>query len=489
MTINIKETLPIYLSIAAIIVLFFIVEYNLLSKGFFALSADESGHTLEAYEWYKGDAQLFSIWLPFNKIVNGITLRLHYDLLVTPRITSVLFGLLTLLSIILLTYYLFENRIVAIITGFFATIFLPISVFSVLPLSEIYYFFFVISSISIYVLWLKTNKNVFLWLTVILSAIGTTTRYESWLFALFIFLLIGYELLKTDRSLKQKTLLITAFAIIIAAFPLYWIYLSAIGSENIHGFVSTVAGRYHEGKLIAEIKNNALYLFFMINIASLNIIGLASVIHVSKTSPFVKKYTMILFGTLITFSLLSFFIKAMPTHNHWRIVMIWCLLLLPLTTYWLYNLLESSKSSPINKYAFIIFFFLLVYFFNAQTANYTSSSYLTREEINIGKYLNEITQSDNSKIYIMKDGSDKWRYSNLLISSQKPDQFVIELENFKYVSSDTISISHKLISELLNYRIKFIAIPSRTILRDSARYLSEIKPFKQWKVYEMNEEK
>ena len=88
----------------------------------------------------------------------------------------------------------------------------------------------------------------------------------------------------------------------------------------------------------------------------------------------------------------------------------------------------------------------------------------------------------------MKDGSDKWRYSNLLISSQKPDQFVIETENFNFISSDTISIGPELISELLNYKVKFIVIPSRTIIKDG-EYFNEIQVFKQWKVYEMKGER
>jgi hypothetical protein len=199
----------------------------------------------------------------------------------------------------------------------------------------------------------------------------------------------------------------------------------------------------------------------------------------------VKKYSIILFGTLLTFSVLSFVIKAMPTHNYWRIAMIWSLLLLPFTGYWLYYLLDNSKSSSINKYAFIIFFILLIYFFNSQTTQYSSLSYLTNDEINIGRFLNKISSEDQSKIYVMKDGTDKWRYANILVTSQMPDQFVIELDNFNYISSDTISIDQKLISEMVNRKIKFVLIPYRIIISNSAEYLSEIKTFKLWKVFKL----
>lgn len=486
MTTNIKENITFYLSIVVIVVLFFIVEYNLLSREFFALSADESGHTLEAYDWSKHDGQLYSIWLPFHKVMNGIALNIHYDLLVTPRIISGLFGLLTLLSLIILTNQLFENKIVTILTGFLATIFLPIAVFSVLPLIEIYFFFFIISSIACLLLWLRNEKITFLWLTAIFLSLGTTTRYEAWIFALFLFVIIVYQIFKSNRTTTQKATLILSIALIISAFPLYWIYLSAVANQNANGFVSSVTSRYNEGKIFGEIKNNALYQFLIINIISLNIIGLASLFYLTKINPNVKKYSVILFGTLITFSIISFVIKAMPTHDYWRIAMIWSLLLLPFTAYWLYHLLDTSNSSPVNKYGFIIFFILLIYYFNSQTTQYTSFSYLKMDDINIGRFLNKISREEGSKIYVMKDGSDKWRYSNFLVVSQKPEQFVLKIDNFDYISSDTISVDQKLVSEMVNRKIKFVLIPSRTIVRNGAEYFTEIKAFKQWKVYQIN---
>ena len=306
-TTNIKEDLPFYLSIAAIVLLFFIVEYDLLSKGFFALSADESGHTLEAYDWFKNDGQLFSIWLPFHKIINGLALKIHYDLLVMPRIMSGLFGLLTLLSTIFLSYQLFENKITSILTGFLAAIFLPIAVLSILPLIEIYFFFFIITSLGFFILWLKSEKNIFLWLTIGFSVIGTTTRYEAWLFAFVIYVLIAFQLFKSTRSRSHKIFLSAVIGFIIAAFPLFWAYLSSSTNQNASGFVSSVTGRYNEGKVFAEIKNNVLYQFLIINITSLNIIGIASLIYLTKINPNIKKYSIIMIGTLISFSVLSLF--------------------------------------------------------------------------------------------------------------------------------------------------------------------------------------
>ena len=85
----------------------------------------------------------------------------------------------------------------------------------------------------------------------------------------------------------------------------------------------------------------------------------------------------------------------------------------------------------------------------------------------------------------MKDGRDKWRYVNILVATQKPEQFVTELDNFNYVSSDTISIDQKLAAEMIYRKIKFVLIPSRTVVKDDTEFLIEQKVFSQWRIYKV----
>ncbi|MCL5030703.1 MAG: hypothetical protein M1480_16950, partial [Bacteroidetes bacterium] len=101
-----EENKIFYFLIIAIVLLFIVFEYLLFHNGFFAISLDESGHTLEAYDWFKGNGQLFSGWLPFQKIVYAFAFRIYYDLFLTPRIISAIFGLFTLLSLIDLSFQL-----------------------------------------------------------------------------------------------------------------------------------------------------------------------------------------------------------------------------------------------------------------------------------------------------------------------------------------------------------------------------------------------
>lgn len=483
MTSKAKENFYYIIAAAAIIILFIFVELSLISKGFFSLSADESGHTLEAYEWLRGEGGFFSIWLPLFKILNSFALKIHFDLVATPRIMSAVFGLLTLFALIYLTYKLFDNKIIALFSGFLGTIFLPIAIFSVLPLQEIYFFFLITSSISFLIAWIKSRAKIYLTGSIIFCALATTARYEAWVFACIIFIIMVFRILKSEEHSKKKLIVICSAAIILFSFPVIWIYLSSSLNKEVYGFITSVASRYSRGQILSEIKNNVLYLFLSLNVTSLNIIGIISLASLFKINSSVKIFTIILFGSLVSFAFISFLIKAMPTHNHWRVAAIWCLLLLPFTAHWLFTLLEKIRSDSWNRYAFTVFTCLIIYFFISQLEEYTSNSYFTRSEIDAGNFLRQVSNDDVSKIFILKHASDKWRYSNLEVASQKPELFVSNLKNIKYAASDSLFLPDSLVSEMIDRNIKYIVVPSSIVLGSHPIQVREIKRFEKWNIF------
>jgi len=163
-------------------ILLLIVQVYLLSTNFYSISADEAGHTIEAVRFYQG-ASLFSIWLPFEKVFLGFFL-LFGDMFWMPRIISMIFGHLCLASLMLVTWELFHNELVVTIAGIIGAISL-IAVFSVIPLTEIYFFTFVL--LSIYFL-LKKSNWVYLF-----TILMTTVRFEGWIFAFIIMLILWRE--------------------------------------------------------------------------------------------------------------------------------------------------------------------------------------------------------------------------------------------------------------------------------------------------------
>ena len=477
-----KEKTIFFTGILFVSILLVVSQFVLYSKGFYSLSADEAGHTLEAFKWFRGQASVFSIWLPFQKILYGLFFNVCYNLFWVPRILSSFFGLLTLLSLVFLTSELFQNKIISILAGFLASIFSCLVIFSVIPMTEIYFFFFVITSIAFLLHWKRTKNFVSLLFTIIFTSLGTTTRYEAWLFSAIIFLVIVIDLYSASGKLQYRFFKVFGIFILLFAFPVYWIYLSYSTSGQLTSFLSSVAGRYSPGGIIAEVRNNILYNFFVINLSSLNILGLLTLLFFIKKEPHVKTYAAIFFITLIGMSLITFFTKAMPTHHAWRLASIWSIMLIPFTAQWLYILLSDEKL--FLKYNFVLFAIILLYFFNLQTVNYSSASFITKEDLTIGKYINSSLKfkNPNSKIYVERNG---WDYTSLLVTSQEPDRFITK-SHFGDTNIYSDSTGGK---QAVNYNVpdvEYLILKPKTQLNIDTTNLMEIKKYNKWVIYKSN---
>ena len=475
-----KENKIYFIGIFIVCVLLVISQFVLFSKGFYSLSADEAGHTLEAFEWYKGHASFFSIWLPFQKILYGLIFGIYCNLFWVPRILSSFFGLLTLLSLMFLTFELFHNKVISILAGFLGSIFPCLVIFSVIPMTEIYFFFFVISSLAFLLHWKRTKRFISLLLTIILTSLGTTARYEAWVFSAIIYLVIITDIYSSYGKLQSKFLKALGIFIILFGFPMYWIYLSYYTGGDLTSFLSSVVDRYSPGGMTAEVKNNVLYNFFSINMASLNILGILTLLNFYKKEPQKKEIVFIFFASLLSMSLITFFTKAMPTHHSWRLASIWSIMLIPFTAQWLYFLL--SDESLFLKYNFILFAIILLYFFNLQTVNYSSVSFMTKEDLIIGEYINSHLKfkNPNSKIYIERNG---WDYTSLLITSQQPNMFITK-EN---INDSYLNLTNGgQVAKNIMFNIEYLVLRPYTQLKIDTANLKKIKEYDNWVIYKFH---
>lgn len=87
---------PVFQALLSISILTAVaVHIYLYQSGFYSISADECGRTMEAYDWFKNGRLGPSPWLPFYRLVVGLGLMAWPDLFVTPRIVGFLFGLIS----------------------------------------------------------------------------------------------------------------------------------------------------------------------------------------------------------------------------------------------------------------------------------------------------------------------------------------------------------------------------------------------------------
>ena len=475
-----KENIIFVLGVILLIVVLIIFQLFVFSKGFYSISADEAGHTLEGFWWFKGQNNIYSVWLPFQKILYGISFHIHYNLFSVPRILSSIFGILTLLSLIFLTKELFQNKIVSVLSGFLASIFYGVVIFSVIPLSEIYFFFFVIASLALLFHWIRTKREFSLWAGIIFSSVGTTTRYEAWIFSFLIFAVITIKIYSINKTLKNHIFRIIGMMILLFSFPLYWIYLSFVVTIQPTGFIEVVVERYNPGGLLTEIRNNVLYQFITINTSCLNILGLITIIFYYKKDSSIKTYAFLFLSTLLVVGIVTFFSKAMPSHNSWRLATIWSILFIPFTAQWLYILLSDERKY--FKFNSIVFFIILTLFFYNQTLHYIKESYMNKEDIIIGEYLNNKLSYMNpsSKIFIERD---KWRYSSLLITSQIPDRFITDKELF---NNSILTSSKDLLIELKRYNIEYLIFRTNGQLIKYFKSLQKVKKFENWTIYKFH---
>jgi hypothetical protein len=465
-----------------LILLFTALEYLLFYKGFYAISADESGRTLEAYKFYKYGSDFYSCWLPFQKIIYSTAFYFYYNLFILSRLISFVFGILTLVSIIALSHELFHNKIISVLTGFLAIIFPAFTIFSILPLSEIYYFFFVITSVMFYVKWWNNSNYLSLWLSVIFMCIGMTTRYETWIFAAVLYLMIANRLHLSGGLNGKKIILLAAIFIILFSFPLYWIHLSYLNTRRVFGLVDAVASNYLSNNNIPGIKDYVFYTFLEFNATSLNILGIISVILLFKIFACIKQYVFLLFSTLIIFSVISYQMNAMPNHNFWRLSMIWSAMLLPFTAHFLYRLYTAGQSSLIKSMIFIILLAAVSYLFVGQTMRISSASYISSDDFKIGKILQQRFKEEKFNLYIEPCG---WDYLGIQVISENPDMVITKLSNFDKNKDSIFYVNGALFSELKQKNISYFVLRPFTKISSAKVKMEPLRKFILWQAYKI----
>ena len=345
------------------------IQVYLLDKGFYAISADESGHTLDAYKFLHGGS-LFSIWLPFTKLLYAGLFLIWDNLFWVPRIAS-------MITSYFLVYFLMKLSKEPLLAGIFAATFVGVSVFSVLPLTEIYFFTFLTAS---FYLWKK--KSNWVYLTIILM---TMTRFEGWLFAL-IFLVI-----QRDKN-----------SLLFIIFPIFWVILSYFETGSMMGFIISVSGRIKE----VHLEQTVLYNFILINVCTFFFLGFFEM----------KKFSVIYFSSLIIWILATQITGALPSHNFWRVGLIWNILLIPLVA-------EFAM-----RHRYIIPIILLLALF--QLKNHTQKSFIDKQDFETAEEIKKL-----SGTFLMSPNG--WGFTSLGVLSNKPDSFII---SNKYIKADHIII-------------------------------------------------
>ncbi len=483
-----------FLLLIIIIIIACIANIFLYHRGFYSISADECSRTIEAYLWTLGKTDRAPFWPPFHRVIVGLALDIWPDLFLTPRIISFVFGIISLCSLIWLSYEIFRNKQITVVTALLGAVFPQRVVLSAVPLSEIMFISMILSG-STFLFRYILSQNIFsLLLSSLFFAISCTIRYEGWIFSgcVFIFVLVFFFYNKA----RARARVIVLTGAVLFAFPVYWMALHYFQTGNPLSFMSETASRYtllYNNSFATIFKKSLLPQFISQNFISFNLLGLLSLIPLVLIDNRIRKWIVVPAMSFSIMSLLSLVPGGLPSHNFWRISSVWSILLVPFTAHWI---LEQKKLffnlKLIWKYG-LLFFILLIFFlkFFLQILNMTQYSAFSVYDRFAGQYLNKQlsvdTASNGSKILI--ETSD-WSHMNVVIASQHPDSFVYNtVTDSPYQPQEYVVDSKRPFNEtsLVDMRIKFMIFRTqqyKNYLEQDAN-ISKIKDFGYWSIYKL----
>ena len=207
------------LSLGLIILLAAAAQFGLFDLGLYRITSDESARILTAWGMTRSNALEPFLWPPFYKLFVGSAMRIFPDIFLTPRILVGVTGLVCLASLTWLATALFQDRKVSLVAAILAVLAPQRLIFSVVPLSDIYYFLFVISAAACAASWLRSNRSRFLLLACLFILLAETVRFESGLFAAFLEVLLLYRV-GIARDLRIATFL--GASVLLFVFPALW---------------------------------------------------------------------------------------------------------------------------------------------------------------------------------------------------------------------------------------------------------------------------
>ena len=319
-----------YLLLLALILLAaLVVQLGFFEAGLFRITSDESARILTAWHLSSSNALEPLLWPPFYKLFVGASLKLYPAIFITPRLLVCIMGLLSLLALAGLATQLFQDPRISLITALLAVLAPHRLIFSVAPLSDIYYFLFMILAAALGARWLRTDRARLLFLTCLCLLLAESVRFESGLFSVFMEILLLYRCFFL-RNLAFTTLCVASFILFI--FPTLWVLNSYLwyGSLKNLGITSQqfigVLGRDYW----VAFKWMPLR-FFIQDILwnPLTLPGLALLAWLSLRDASIRIWALLFGLPLLVLSAVMVTTLSVPMAATWRTSGFWSLIILP----------------------------------------------------------------------------------------------------------------------------------------------------------------
>lgn len=161
------------------------VQITLYRQGFISVAADEFARGIRAAKWAQNPsfnilADVQGTWLPLEKYLNGFALLVWPDAILSPRVTVFIASSLLIVVIYFLANYLFNSRVVGVLSTLLIS-FQPWYVWlSGTPMLEMYYFVLFFAGLLLLLNWLKEGRRGYWFWAGICFLLATGFHVQSW---------------------------------------------------------------------------------------------------------------------------------------------------------------------------------------------------------------------------------------------------------------------------------------------------------------------
>ncbi len=419
------------LSLGLIVLAALLVQLGLFEAGLFRLTSDESARILTAWHMSWSNALEPFLWPPFYKLFVGSALKLFPSIFLTPRVLVCLAGLLSLLALARLATALFGDRRISLVAVILAVLAPQRLLFSVVPLSDIYYFLFVISAAAFVAEWIRAQRPAALFLGCACVLLAESVRFEAGLFALFVEALLLYRGL-IRRELPFLVLCGASFVLFI--FPALW----ALNSYAWYGSLSNinVAAQQFIGvfgrNYVYAVKWSPLRFFIQDMIWNpLTLPGLAALLWLSLRDGAIRLWTLLFGVPLLVFSVYTTVTFSIPTAATWRTSGVWTLMMLPFDAYVamrVATLLRDALRLPATALAVLLLLAILP--MGVRSLWYTHDGLRNNETLHahqeraLARFLDQRLEASPDASVVV-DSSTNLDYLDVLAFSRFPDRLIL----------------------------------------------------------------
>jgi len=307
------------------------VQLGLYRLGFYRITADESARSLLALRLTWHNALDPWVWPPFYKILVGLFLKLHGDVFIVPRILVGIAGLALLLAMLQLADTLFSNRKVSLITTLLA---MPIPdrlIFSVTPMSDIFFYLLLVGA-SIFILrWLQTGRRWDLIIGCVCLMLASTDRYEACFFAVTLLCYL------TGRWLRGHDIglgLLASVTTILLTFPVFWVANCYWWYGSLSNLATTswqFLGAYGYNYHIAITHSPVGSFIYIVLWFPVLLFGVVAFCRLALKDKVIRTWAAIFFVPFPLVTAVMIASMSVPMAAPWRTSGPWVFLLLPFT--------------------------------------------------------------------------------------------------------------------------------------------------------------